>query len=199
MTLAARLSQWLRLLIAPPVPTRLRHTRRVRIFAALGAGVAATLAFLLVYYATLGLLPWVFAYPITEWPVSAWAHRFDLAQFFGAFLHPPYPTPITWLLGLAVMAGSMVGLGLVYAILLSWALQPSDAVKGLGFGLAAGVGLILVITIANGLHPAIMRNALPDPGAFLIGWSNWAPLQLLFAHAAYGLVLGKLYNQRPVP
>ena len=41
-----------------------------------------------------------------------------------------------------------------------------------------------------------MRNALPDPGAFLLGWSNWAPFQLLLAHAVYGAPLGKL-NQQP--
>ena len=164
---------------------------------ALKAGLVAAAVFLVLYYATLGLLPWVFAYPTTRFPVGAWAHRFDLAQFFGSFLRPPYPTPFTWILGLAVMAGTMVGLGVVYAVLLSWALQPSDTGKGLGFGLAAGIGLIGVVSIANGLHPAIMRNALADPGAFLLGWSNWAPVQLLLAHAAYGAVLGRLYNQPP--
>ena len=178
-------------------PRRRHAAYDVHFGSALIAGLVATLAFLALYYLTLGLLPWAFAYPTTPWPVEAWAHRFDLAQFIGSFLHPPYPTPFTWLFGFAVMAGSLVGLGLVYAVLLSWSLQPSDAGKGLGFGLAAGIGLIGFVSIANGLHPAVMRNALADPGLFLLGWSNWAPVQILVAHAAYGLVLGKLYNQQP--
>ena len=180
-----------------PRPRRRHEAYDVHFGSALIAGVTATVVFLALYYVTLGMLPWVFAYPTTEWPVAAWAHRLDLAQFFGAFLHPPLPTPLTWALGFVVMAGSLIGLGIVYAVLLSWALQPSDAVKGLGFGLALGLGLIGVISIANGLHPAIMRNSLADTGLFLLGWSNWAPVQLLAVHAIYGLVLGKLYNQRP--
>ena len=181
-----------------PRPRRRHDAYDVHFLSALRAGVIATVLFLTLYYATLGLLPWAFAYPLTRFPVGAWAHRFDLAQFVGSFLHPPYPTPFTWILGFAVLGGTLVGLGFVYAILLSWALQPSDTGKGLGFGLAIGVALLLVLTIANGVHPAIMRNALPDPGAFLLGWSNWAPVQLLLIHAVYGAALGKLYNQQPV-
>ena len=98
-------------------------------------------------------------------------------------------------IGFVVLAGTLTGLGVIYAVLLSWALQPSDIGKGLGFGLAVGLGLLGLLSIASGLHPALLRNALPDPGAFLLGWSNWAPFQLLLPHAVYGAILGKYYNQ----
>lgn len=197
MSIASVLSHWLRRLTAPPAPMRLRYARRVRLVPALAAGFVATLVFLALYYATLDLLPWVYAYPVTRFPVGAWAHRLDLAQFIGSFLYPPYPTPFTWELGFVVLFGSLIGLALVYALLLAWTLQTSDVGKGLGFGLAAALGLAAVISIANGLHPAIMRNALPDTGLLLLGWSNWAPLQLLFVHGVYGAVLGRLYQTRP--
>jgi len=197
VSLASVLSSWLRRLTAPPVPLRLRYARRARPLAAIAAGIVAAAVFVVLYYATLGLLPWAFAYPTTDWPTPTWTHRLDLAQFLGSFLHPPYPTPFTWVLGLIVLFGSLVGLALVYAVLLSWTLQASDVVKGLGFGLAAGLGLAAFISIANGLHPAIMRNTLPDTGLLLLGWSNWAPVQLLLVHATYGAVLGHLYRTRP--
>ena len=92
-----------------------------------------------------------------------------------------------------------MGLGFVYAILLSWALQPSDTGKGLGFGLAVGAGLLLVLTIANGVHPAIMRDALPDPGAFLLGWSNWAPFQCCSPTPSTARLWATLYSSLSAP
>ncbi|MGI4790517.1 MAG: hypothetical protein ACRYFS_16900, partial [Janthinobacterium lividum] len=79
----------------PTQPSRLISVHRVRIFAAVGAGMVSGIVFLLGYYATLGLLPSAFAYPTTEYPVSAWAHRMDLAQFAGSMLYPPLPSPLT--------------------------------------------------------------------------------------------------------
>jgi hypothetical protein len=184
-----------------PVPMRAPRDvslRRVRFFPAVFAGAAAALAFIVVYYLTLGLLPPVFSNPIPSalFPVPAWAYRMDLAQFLGSLVAPPYPTPFTWGLGLALMFGSLLGLAVVYALLLSWVQDRSDTIKGLVFGLANGVGLVFLISIANGLHPAIMRNALADTGAFMVGWSFWAPFQLLLPHAVYGAVLGNLYGRR---
>ncbi len=182
--------------LTPPLhPKRLIAARRVRLFAAAGAGSVAGLALLLTYYATLGLLPSAFAYPTTEYPVSAWAHRLDLAQFVGMLLYPPLPSSLTWWLGLAVLFGTFTALGVVYAILLTWTFQPSDAKKGAGFGVALFLGLALTLSIANGVHPAIMRNALPDTGVFLIGWSSLATLQLLLVHLLYGAVVGTLYGR----
>ncbi len=175
-------------------PFRIHAAHQVRLIPAASSGAAAGLAALAVYYATLGLLPPATAYPTTTLPVSAWAHRFDLAQFAGTLLHPPYPTLLTWELGLAVLFGTFVALGVVYAILLAWASQSSDTRKGAGFGVAVGLGLLLLLTVANGLHPAIMRNALPDTGLALLGWSFGATLQLLLVHAVYGVVLGRLYR-----
>ncbi len=187
----------------PPIPVPMRAprdvtVRRVRFFPALFAGSAAALAFVVVYYLTLGLLPAVFSNPLPSalFPVPAWAYRLDLAQFLGSLVVPPYPTPFTWVLGLVLMFGSLVGLAVVYAVLLSWVQERSDVVKGLGFGLANGVGLVFLMSIASGLHPAVMRNALADPGAFMMGWSFWAPFQLLLVHAIYGAVLGGLYGRR---
>ena len=184
-----------RLLPPPTPPTRLIAAHRVRLFAAAGAGVAGTIVFLVGYYATLGLLPSAFAYPTTEYPVSAWAHRMDLAQFAGSLLYPPLPSPLTWWIGVIVLGGTFTGLGVVYAILLAWGLQTSSSAKGAGFGVGLFVGLGLTLTIANGLHPAIMRNTLPDTGLFLIGWSSWATLQLLVLHILYGSVVGALYQR----
>ena len=183
-------------LITPPArPTRVLVKHRVRLFAAIGAGGASGLVLLLVYYLTLGLLPAAFSYPATEYPLAAWAHRMDLAQFAGSFLHPPIPTPLTWWIGVAVLLGTFTALGVVYAIGLAWALQASDTIKGVGFGVALFFGLALTLTIANGVHPAIMRNTLPDTGVFLIGWSLWATLQLLAVHLLYGACLGALYRR----
>ncbi len=176
-------------------PRRLLDVRRVHLFAAASAGVVGSLALLAAYYATLGLLPPAFAYPTTDYPVTVWAHRLDLAQFVGTLLYPPLPSPLTWWLGLAGLLGTFVGLGTVYAILLTWTLQRSDAKKGIAFGAALFLGLALTITVANGLHPAIMRNTLPDTGLFLMGWSLFATFQLLLVLLLYGAVVGALYQR----
>ncbi len=182
-------------LVPPTRPNRLLAKRRVRLFAAAAAGSAGGFVLLAAYYATLGLLPAAFAYPTTEYPVSAWAHRLDLAQFAGTFLYPPLPSPLTWWLGLAVLFGTFTGLGVVYAVVLTWSLQTSDIKKGLGFGAALFFGLAATLSIANGVHPAIMRNTLPDTGVFLVGWSSLATLQLLVVHLLYGATVGVLYQR----
>ena len=176
-------------------PRRLLVDRRMHLFAALAAGTAACVSFLIAYYATLALLPPATAYPTTLYPNAIWATRLDLAQFLGSMLYPPIPTTLTWWLGLTVLFGSLVTLGVVYAFLLSWTLQTSSLLHGVGFGAALFVGLALTITIANGLHPAVLRNALPDTGLFLLGWSALATLQLLGVHLLYGAVLGTLYQR----
>jgi len=182
--------------LAPPVrPKRLLAARRVRLFAAAGAGAVGGVVLLAVYYLTLGLLPSAFAYPTTEYPVAAWAHRLDLAQFVGTLLYPPLPSPLTWWLGLTVLFGTFTVFGVIYAVLLTWALQISDVKKGMGFGAALFFALALTLSVANGVHPAIMRNTLPDTGVFLIGWSSLATLQLLFVHLLYGATVGALYQR----
>lgn len=182
--------------LAPPTrPSRLLAVRRVRLFAAVGAGSAGGVVLLAAYYATLGLLPSAFAYPTTEFPVSAWAHRLDLAQFAGSFVYPPLPSPLTWWLGLGVLFGTFAAMGVAYAVLLTWALQTSDAKKGVGFGALLFLGIAATISVANGVHPAIMRNTLPDTGVFLVGWSSLATLQLFFVHLIYGATLGTLYQR----
>ncbi len=174
--------------IAPPAaPDRLLAVRRVRLFAAAVRGSRERLAFLLAYYATLGLLPSAFAYPATEYPVSAWAHRLDLAQFVGTLLYPPLPSPLTWWLGLAVLFGNLHGLR--RRLCRPAGLDIADVrcrQRAWASARRSFVGLALTLTIANGLHPAIMRNTLPDTGVFLIGWSSLATLQLLLVHLLYG-------------
>ena len=169
--------------------------RNLNIRAALLSSGVATFVFLFGYYATLGLLPPATAYPPTELPVSLWAHRFDLAQFFGSLLVPPTPTLLTWLLGFGILLGTLVGAGLAYAFVLSWAIQRSDALKGAGFGVGFFLILGLLITVANGYHPAILRNALPDTGLMLLGWSGWATIQLLVLFTLYGTLVGRLYER----
>ena len=195
MALATFFQSVQRVLAPSARPKRLLAARRVRLFAAAGAGAASGVVLLAAYYATLGLLPSAFAYPTTEFPVSAWAHRLDLAQFAGSFLYPPLPSPLTWWLGLGVLFGTFVAMGVVYAVLLTWALQTSDVKKGVGFGAALFLGLAATVSVANGVHPAIMRNTLPDTGVFFIGWSSLATLQLLFVHLLYGATLGTLYQR----
>ena len=181
--------------VTPGQPGRLLVDRRMHLFAAVAAGVAASVSFLISYYATLALLPPATAYPTTFYPNALWATRLDLAQFLGSMIYPPIPSPLTWWLGLTVLFGSLVSLGVVYAFLLSWTLQTSNLRYGIGFGAALFFGLALTITIANGLHPAVLRNALPDTGLFLLGWSALATLQLLGVHLLYGAVLGTLYQR----
>ncbi len=180
----------------PPLqPSRLIVKYRVRLVAAAAAGTISAIVFLIGYYLTLGLLPSAFAYPTTEYPVAAWAHRMDLAQFAGSFLYPPLPSPLTWWIGIIVLGGTLAGLGFVYAILLAWSLQTSSAAKGVGLGFGLFLSLGAALSVANGVHPAIMRNTLPDTGVFLIGWSSWATLQLLGLSLIYGGLLGSLYQR----
>ncbi len=181
-------------------PTRLRSTRpdyvtRIQPVPALGAGLAAGVVLLALYYATLGMLPLATAYPTTLFPVSLWAHRLDLSQWIGALALPPYPTPRTWGVGLMLWIGVLAGAGLAYAVLLAWSLQVSSAAKGLGYGLLLFGTWAAALTLAQGNHPAVMRNALPDVGVLMLGWSAWAALQLLFVYAVYGLLLGALYRR----
>ncbi len=188
--------QGLQRIFDPPVqPSRLIVRHRVRLVAATASGVIGTVVFLAGYYLTLGLLPSAFAYPQTEYPVSAWAHRADLSQFLGSFLYPPLPSPLTWWIGFAALGGLLTSLGVVYAVLLAWSLQTSSPAKGAGLGFGLFFGLGASLTIANGLHPAVMRNTFPDTGLFLIGWSSWATLQLLVLCLVYGLLLGTLYQR----
>lgn len=180
----------------PPIQSsRLIVKHRVRLFAATASGAISGIVFLVGYYLTLGLLPSAFAYPQTEYPVAAWAHRLDLAQFAGTFLYPPLPSPLTWWIGIVVLGGTFTGIGVAYAILLAWSLQTSSPAKGAGLGFGLFITLGLILTTANGIHPAIMRNTLPDTGLFLIGWSSWATLQLLVLHLIYGTLLGTLYQR----
>ena len=190
--------QFLQRIFDPPVqPSRLIVKHRVRLIAAAASGAISGVVFLIGYYLTLGLLPSAFAYPTTEYPVSSWAHRMDLAQFAGTFLypHPPLPSALTWWIGIAVLGGTFTAIGVVYAILLAWSLQFSSPAKGVGLGIGLFLGLGLALPLANGIHPAIMRNTLPDTGLFLIGWSSWATLQLLVLHLIYGGLLGTLYQR----
>ena len=176
-------------------PSRLLVDKRMHLFAAVGAGLIASISLLFAYYATLALLPTATAYPATLYPYADWATRLDLAQFVGTMIYPPIPTALTWWLGLTTLFGSLVSLGVVYALLLSWTLRTSSISYGVGFGAALFVALALTITLANGLHPAVLRNALPDTGLFLLGWSALATLQLLGVHLLYGAVLGTVYQR----
>ncbi len=168
---------------------------RIQFFPALGAGLVAGAVLLVLYYATLGLLPLASSYPITLFPVAAWAHRLDLSQVIGTIARPPYPTPLTWLVGLAIWFGTLGAIGLVYAFLLAWTLQPSDSLKGAGLGFALFFTWGLLLSVSQGNVPSIMRNALPDPGVMLLGWSAWATAQLLTVYVVYGAILGALYRR----
>jgi hypothetical protein len=171
----------------------------VRLVPAVTAGGTAGLVLLAAYYLTLGLLPQATAWPPTDYPVPAWAHRFDLAQFLGTIPFPPMPSPLTWWAGLVIWFGTLTSCGVVYAILLSWTLQRSDTAKGVGGGLGLCLALLAGLTLAQGYHPAIMRNALPDTGVLMLGWSAWAPLQLLAVYGLYGAVLGAVYQRLTYP
>ena len=184
--------------IAPAKPTRALRPDQLyvaRLFPALRAGFVAGIVLLALYYLTLGLLPAVFAYPRTEFPVAAWAHRFDISQFLGTIPFPPYPSQMTWLMGFGIWLGTLTGCGLVYALLLEWFVQPSDAVKGAGFGVLLCVVLLFGLTLAQGYHPAIMRQLLPDTGVLMLGWSGAALLQMLTLYVLYGLLVGALYRR----
>ena len=189
------LSSLQRFLDPPLQSSRLIVEHRVRLFAAIGSGGISGIIFLVGYYLTLGLLPSAFAYPTTEYPVSSWAHRMDLAQFAGTFIYPPLPSPLTWWIGITVLGGTFTAIGVVYAILLAWSLQTSSPAKGAALGFSLFIGIGAALTLANGIHPAVMRNTLPDTGLFLVGWSSWATLQLLVLHMVYGTLLGTLYQR----
>lgn len=196
-----------------PIAVTLRHIldsvlpgrqplRKYRVFRLhlVGAGFAATVAavfFLVFYYLTLGLLPVAFdswSAPHSHYPFTAWAYRLDLSQWLGSFIVPPWPTGLTWWIGVALLFGSLVGAGVAYGVLLSWDLVSSSAGKGLGYGVLLFISMGMAMWVADGIQPAVMRDALPDVGFFFLGWSGWAALQVLCAFLLYGIVLGLLYR-----
>ncbi len=183
-----------RFFASPVRPTRLIYTRRFRLFAAVGASSTAALVLVALYYLTLGLMPTAVGDPVTSYPNPILAARFDMAQFFGVLVYPPLPNAITWWIGLALFFGSYVGLGLAYAVILAWAMEPSDVVKGIGVGVLQFIVLGLVISTANGIHPGIMRNVVPDTGLYFLGWSPLATLQFGVLNLLFGGILGGLYR-----
>ncbi len=188
--------QSLQRIFDPPVqPSRLIVKHRVRLVAAVASGAISAAVFIVGYYLTLGLLPSAFAYPQTEYPVASWAHRADLSQFLGSFLYPPLPSPLTWWIGFAALGGLLTSLGVVHAIVLAWALQKDSPAKGAVNGLILFSGLGISLTLANGIHPAVMRNTFPDTGLLLIGWSSWATFQLFVLCLIYGTLLSILYER----
>ena len=184
-----------RFLDPPTRPSRLIFEHRVRLFAAVASGAISATVFLMGYYLTLSLLPSAFAYPTTEYPVSSWAHRMDLSQFLGSFLYPPLPSPLTWWIGIVALGGLLTSLGVVHAIVLAWSLSKDSPAKGALNGVILFFGLGISLSLANGMHPAIMRNTFPDTGLFLIGWSSWATLQLFVLCLGYGVLLSALYGR----
>lgn len=174
--------------------TRPEYLCRVRFFPAILAGLVGGIALLILYYLTLGLLPIASDWPTTGQPVAAWAHRFDIAQFVGTIFIPPTPTLLTWWVGLAVWLAVLAGCGAAFAISLSWSLQRATPAKGVGFALALCIVFLFGLSLAQGYHPAIMRNSLPDTGMFMLGWSLWGAIQILVLSAVYGAILGGLYD-----
>ena len=197
MALAARLRRVLGSILPGRQPLRKYRVFRLHLIGAAFAGTIAAVFFLLFYYLTLGLLPVAFdswTSPHTLYPFPPWERRLDLSQWLGSFIVPPWPTTLTWWIGFALLFGSLVAGGVAYGILLSWDLVPSSAGKGLGYGLLLFIGVGVAMWVADGMEPAVMRDALPDVGFFFFGWSGWATLQVLAAFLLYGLVLGALYR-----
>lgn len=195
--MAAFLRNLFTTLIAAKRPTRKYRIYRLHLIGAGFAGTAAAVVFLLFYYLTLGLLPSAFdswTAPHTLYPFSAWAYRLDLAQWIGSFIVPPWPRELTWWIGVIVFFGALAGGGVAYALLLSWDLARSSIGKGIGFGIALYLTVGMTMWVADGLQPAVMRNALPDVGFFFFGWTGWATLQMLGAFLLYGIVLGLVYR-----
>ena len=182
-------------LLPPTPPTHILEIYRFRPLAAIISGAVAALVFLLFYYLTLGLLPAISRPGMSQYPVTAWEERLDLSQFFGTVFVPPWPTPTTWWIGLIVLGGLLMGLGVGYALLLSWALRRSTPKHGLAIGVILFMTMEVLAWSANGWHSAVMRNALPDTGFFLLGWTGWATAQILVCCLVYGAVLGALYRK----
>lgn len=172
-----------------------RADYRVRIPNAVEAGIVGAILFVVGYYLTLGLLPPATGLTATAFPTVALAHRFDLAQFFGALILPPIPREITWLVGFVVLLGSLVSFSLIYAILFSWAMRTPTRANGLFCGGVLWIGILVLISTGAMWHPAIMRNALPDTGVLMLGWTPWAPLQLLLLTLLYGAAMGAVYRR----
>ncbi len=172
-----------------------RADYRVRIPNAIQAGIVGAILFAAGYYLTLGLLPPATGWVSTAFPTAALARRFDLAQFFGTLILPPVPREVTWWIGFAVLLGSLVSFSLVYAILFSWAMRTPTRANGLFCGGVLWIGILVLISMGAMWHPAIMRNALPDTGLLMLGWTPWAPLQLLVLTLLYGAAMGSVYRR----
>ena len=160
------------------------------------AGAVAAVAFLCVDYAGLGLVPATDAGFHDYHPLAAWSDRFDLSQFAGVFLSPPWPTRFTWELGFAAVVAGLAASAIVYVWLLSWATVRGSIKTGTAFGLALFLGLGVVVWLAPGFHPGVMRGALPDVGFYFLGWSSLAALHVLLCSMVYGGVLGYLTGRR---
>jgi hypothetical protein len=142
-------------------PKRLLDTRRVRLFATRSAqGSVGGILLLIALLRDSGPLPSAFA-PRRRVSRLRLGAPSRLAQFAGTLLYPPIPSPLTWWLGLAVLFGTFTRApAWSYAILLTWALDLQTQ-GDLGLGRTSDW---LRYSTANGVHPAIMRNTLPDTG-----------------------------------
>jgi hypothetical protein len=172
-----------------------RADYRVRIPNAIEAGIVGAILFVAGYYLTLGLLPPATGSAATAFPTVPLAHRFDLAQFFGSLVLPPVPRETTWWVGFVILLGSLVSFSLIYAILFSWAMRTPTRANGLFCGGVLWIGILVLISTGGMWHPAIMRNALPDTGLLMLGWTSWAPLQLLVLTLIYGAAMGSVYRR----
>lgn len=172
-----------------------RRRCRLRFWAALGSSAAAAIVFIALWVLLFSVLPATDGSGLMGLPHAPWKGRFDLAQFFGTLLDPPYPTGITWIVGIASLLAVLTASGIGYCTLLAWGMRPAQTGTSLGFGLGLYLTIGISVWLAPGFQPAVMRGAIPDTGFFLLGWSGWASMALLAVCLAYGLCLGCLYRR----
>ena len=173
---------------------RPRRTFALDMPLSLTASACGSAVFILLSYLLLACVPETSGSGLEGFPRGSWIGRFDLAQLLGTTIHPPYPTNTTWVIGIILELCVLTALGIAYCLMLAWGMKRPGTMSGIILGLALYVLLGIGVWTASGIQPAVMRNAIPDTGFFLLGWSGWASLAILISSLAYGACVGGIYR-----
>jgi hypothetical protein len=123
--------------------------------------------------------------------------RMDIFDLLGSWIARPR-TSASRLLGLVMhhTNGALLAIAWAYGV----ALIDVSATwwTGLLWGVILTLLTFLMMSTIGGVHPAIRRGEMEEPGPLMLNLGRMTPLGSLMGHLVYGLVLGASYDAWPL-